>query len=122
MRCLITDDLSPACVSLLRAAGVEPVVRVGATPDELRMLAADADAWLIRSGTRVTADLIEGAGRLRVIGRAGVGVDNVDLDAATRRGVLVVNAPDGNTASTAAHSYALLLALGHHVLGAASSD
>jgi D-3-phosphoglycerate dehydrogenase len=121
MRCLITDDLSPACVSLLGAAGVEPVVRAGASGDELRRLAADVEAWLIRSGTRITADLIDSAPRLRVIGRAGVGVDNVDLDAATRRGVLVVNAPDGNTVSTAEHTCALLLALARQVPRAASS-
>ncbi len=121
MRCLITDDLSSACVELLRTAGVEPMIRVGAPADELRALAADADAWLIRSGTRVTADLIEGASRLRVIGRAGVGVDNVDLDAATRRGVLVVNAPDGNTISTAEHTCALLLSLARQVPRASSS-
>jgi len=121
MRCLITDDLSPACLALLRDAGVEPAIHVGVSPDELKRLAPDADAWLIRSGTRVTSDLIDSAARLRVIGRAGVGVDNVDLDAATRRGVLVVNAPDGNTVSTAEHTCALLLSLARQVPRAASS-
>jgi D-3-phosphoglycerate dehydrogenase len=121
MRALITDDLSPACLTLLRDGGVEPVVRLGASPDELKALAADADAWLIRSGTTLTADLLAAAPKLRVVARAGVGVDNVDLAAATRRGVLVVNAPDGNTVSTAEHTCALLLALVRRIPQAAAS-
>jgi len=121
MRALITDDLSPACITLLREGGIEPAVHLGASPDELKVLAADADAWLIRSGTKITADLLAAAPKLRIVARAGVGVDNVDLEAATRRGVLVVNAPDGNTVSTAEHTCALLLALVRRIPQAAAS-
>jgi len=70
---------------------------------------ASADAWIIRSGTLIDSDLLDCATRLRAIGRAGVGVDNVDLEAATRRGVLVMNAPAGNTISTAEHTTTMLL-------------
>jgi len=118
---LVTDALSPVALRLLDEAGIEAAVHLKASPEELKALAAEADGWIIRSGTTITADLIEAAPRLKVIGRAGVGVDNVDLDAATRRGVLVVNAPDGNTTSTAEHTCALILALARQVPQAAAS-
>lgn len=114
-RILITDALSPQAVAQIEAAGHEPVVALKRSPDELVALAAEADGWLIRSGTRLTRELIEAAPRLRVIGRAGVGVDNVDLPAATRRGIVVLNAPDGNTLSTAEHTCAMLLALARQI-------
>jgi D-3-phosphoglycerate dehydrogenase len=115
MNVLITDAVAQACVDLLEAAGIRADVQLKKSPAELKALAAGADGWIIRSGTTITADLIEAADRLKVIGRAGVGVDNIDLDAATRRGVLVINAPDGNTISTAEHTCAMLLALARHI-------
>lgn len=121
MRVLITDPLSPVAIELLNEAGIEADVQLKKSSDELRLAAKDADGWIIRSGTTITDDLIETADRLKVIGRAGVGVDNIDLDAATRKGVMVVNAPDGNTISTAEHTCAMILALARQIPGAARS-
>ncbi len=115
MRVLITDPLAPVAVELLKAVGHEPDVQLKKSPEELKALAPGAAGWLVRSGTRLTADVIDAAPDLRVIGRAGVGVDNVDLGAATRRGILVLNAPDGNTISTAEHTCAMLLALARQI-------
>ena len=111
MRVLITDALSSASTDLLAAAGIDADTRLKLDEDTLAEIVGGYDGWLIRSGTQVTARLLEAAGQLKVVGRAGVGVDNVDLEAATRRGVLVVNAPDGNTISTAEHTCAMALAL-----------
>jgi len=115
MRVLVTDPLSPVSVALLEAAGHTADVQLGKAPEELAALAPGAEGWLVRSGTQLTAGLIAAAPDLRVIGRAGVGVDNVDLDAATRRGILVLNAPEGNTLSTAEHTCAMLLALARQI-------
>ena len=112
---LITDSVDPVCIDMLEQSGVRANVQLKKTPDELREFAAGAEGWIIRSGTRITADLIEAAPGLRVIGRAGVGVDNVDLEAATRKGVLVINAPDGNTISTAEHTCAMLMSLARRI-------
>jgi D-3-phosphoglycerate dehydrogenase / 2-oxoglutarate reductase len=121
MRVLITDPLSPVALEMLAEAGLETSVQTGLSPDELREAASGAHAWLVRSGTQITADLIAAATDLRVIGRAGVGVDNVDLEAATRRGILVLNAPDGNTLSTAEHTCAMMLALARQIPAAHAS-
>lgn len=121
MRVLITDSLDPVCHDLLAAAGIEADTHLKKSDDELKALAADADGWIIRSGTTITADLLDAATNLKVIGRAGVGVDNVDLDAATRKGVLVLNAPDGNTISTAEHTCAMMLALARQIPQASAS-
>lgn len=115
MRVLITDSLSPVAVEMLEAAGHEADVQLGKSPEELKALAPGAEGWLIRSGTQLTAELLAAAPDLRVVGRAGVGVDNVDLEAATRRGVVVLNAPDGNTISTAEHTCAMMLALARQI-------
>src|SRR5207248_10524506 len=89
--------------------------------DELHTAVADCEGMIVRSATRVTADLMDGAKNLRVIGRAGVGVDNIDVTAATARGVVVMNARDGNTITTAEHTIALLVALARRVPQANSS-
>ena len=115
MKVLITDAVDPICIDMLEARGITPDVRLKQSGQALREAAAEADGWIIRSGTTITADLIEAAGNLKVIGRAGVGVDNIDLSAATRRGVLVINAPSGNTISTAEHTCALLLSMARRV-------
>ncbi|RMH50402.1 MAG: phosphoglycerate dehydrogenase [Bacteroidetes bacterium] len=115
MTVLITDNVDPLCMEMLEQAGITPNVQLKRSPEELKALAAEADGWIIRSGTTITADLIEAADRLKVIGRAGVGVDNVDLEAATRRGILVINAPDGNTISTAEHTCAMMMALARQI-------
>lgn len=112
---LITDAVDPVCLELLEAAGMVPDVQLKRPPEALKDLARTADGWIIRSGTRIDAALIEAAENLKVIGRAGVGVDNIDLAAATRRGILVINAPDGNTISTAEHSFAMMMALARRI-------
>lgn len=115
MKVLITDAVDEICVELLEANGITADVQLKKSDDELRSLARDADGWIIRSGTSITSDLIDSAEILTVIGRAGVGVDNIDLEAATRRGVLVINAPDGNTISTAEHTVAMLMSLSRRI-------
>jgi D-3-phosphoglycerate dehydrogenase len=115
MRVLITDAVDQVCLDLLAEHGIEADLQLKKSDEELRALAQDADGWIIRSGTTISSDLIEAGSKLKVIGRAGVGVDNIDLDAATRRGVLVINAPDGNTISTAEHTCAMLLSLARRI-------
>jgi D-3-phosphoglycerate dehydrogenase len=90
-------------------------------PDALKKIIDQYDAIVIRSGTRLTADILEKATRLRVIGRAGVGVDNVDLAAATKRGIIVMNTPEGNTISTAEHTFSMLMALARNIPQACQS-
>ena len=109
-RVLVTDPIAPDGVAFLRQhAAVD--VRPGLSPEELRAILADYAALVVRSETKVTRPIVEAGARLQVIGRAGVGVDNIDLDAATERGVVVVNAPAGNTIAVAEHTMGLLLAL-----------
>ena len=111
---LVSDPIDQAGIDILsQVAQVDQ--RPGLSPEALRSIIADYDALMIRSGTQVTADLIEAASRLRIIGRAGVGVDNVDVPMATQRGVLVVNSPEGNTIAAAEHALAMLLSLSRHV-------
>jgi len=112
MKIVVADKISERGLALLGEAGWQVVLPApGALATEL----ADADGLIVRSATRVTDQLLAQASRLRVVGRAGVGVDNIDLDAATRRGVLVMNTPGGNAVSVAEHTLALLLALARSV-------
>src|SRR5271170_4991006 len=112
MKIIIADKISERGIALLRETGWEVLTpAAAAVPSEL----ADADALIIRSATKVTAALLEKATRLRAIGRAGVGVDNVDVEAATRRGILVMNTPGGNAVSVAEHTIALMLGLARAV-------
>ncbi|MFN2525367.1 MAG: phosphoglycerate dehydrogenase [Actinomycetota bacterium] len=114
MKALVTERLSEAGLERLREH-LDVDTRLGAARDDLLATIADYDALLIRSATKVDAELIERAENLKVIGRAGVGLDNVDVDAATRHGVLVVNAPQSNVLSAAEHTLALLLAQARNV-------
>ncbi len=112
VRVLVADPISDQGLDVLRSAeGVEADVRTGLAPEELIEIIGEYDGLIVRSATRVTADVIEAGRRLKVVGRAGVGVDNIDVDAATRRGVLVINAPEGNTLATAEHTIAMMMAL-----------
>ncbi len=115
MKVLITDAVDEVCIELLETNDIQADVQLKKSDEELRTLSRDANGWIIRSGTTISAELIEAATDLRVIGRAGVGVDNIDLEAATRRGVLVINAPDGNTISTAEHTVAMLMSLARRI-------
>jgi D-3-phosphoglycerate dehydrogenase len=113
-RVLVADAIAEEGIRRLREyADVD--VRLREPAATLREVIADYDALVVRSETRVDAGLIEAATRLRVIGRAGAGVDNIDVDAATRRGILVLNAPSGNTVAAAEHTMAMMLALARHV-------
>lgn len=120
-RVLVSDDLSPEAVEVLRKAGLEVDVKVGLKPEQLEAIIGDYDALAVRSATKVTARLLEKAARLKVVGRAGVGVDNVDLDAATRRGVVVMNTPGGSSVTVAELALAMILALARHLPAATAS-
>jgi D-3-phosphoglycerate dehydrogenase len=112
MKIIVADKISERGLALLREKGWNVLIPAAAAlPAEI----ADADGLVVRSATKVTPALLEKAPRLRVIGRAGVGVDNVDVEAATRRGILVMNTPGGNAVSVAEHTFALLLALARSV-------
>jgi len=112
MKIIVADKISERGLELLRATGWQIVSPAAAAlPGEI----IDADALIVRSATKVTKELLEKAERLRVIGRAGVGVDNIDVDAATHRGILVMNTPGGNSVSVAEHTLALMLALARSV-------
>lgn len=111
---LVADPLAKEGVEALKAYA-EVDVKTGMTKDEIKAIIGNYDAIAVRSETKVTAEIIDAGKKLQVIGRAGVGVDNVDLDAATRNGVLVVNAPTGNTISAAEHTIGLMVALARHI-------
>jgi D-3-phosphoglycerate dehydrogenase len=112
MKIIVADKISERGVALLRETGWEIVQPAAAA---LAQEIANADGLVVRSATKVTAELLEHAKQLRVVGRAGVGIDNIDLDAATHRGVLVMNTPGGNSVSVAEHTFALLLAMARSV-------
>ncbi|HUF62836.1 MAG TPA: phosphoglycerate dehydrogenase [Verrucomicrobiales bacterium] len=115
-RVLVADPVSPLGVELLQAApGLEVEVRTGLPHHELLELADRYDAIIVRSQTKITADVLARATRLRAVGRAGVGVDNIDLAAATQHGVVVMNTPGGNTVSTAEHAFSMMMALARRI-------
>ncbi len=113
-RVLVTDPIAPDGVAYLRQHATVDV-RSGLRPDELLAIIGDYEALVVRSETKVTRAVIEAGTHLRVIGRAGVGVDNIDVDAATARGIIVVNAPAGNTIAVAEHTIGLLLAVARRI-------
>src|SRR5690606_1871362 len=117
MKVLACDGIHEDGLSLFRDAGWEVAVASSPIkdPDVLAAALADVDALLVRSATHVPGDALARAGRLRVIGRAGAGVDTIDVDAATARGIAVMNAADGNTRAAAEHALSLLFALARHV-------
>ena len=114
MKILVADPVAEEGIEALRAQA-EVDVKLKMKPDELKKIIGDYDALIVRSETRATADIIEAGKKLQVIARAGVGLDNIDVDAATRRGIVVVNAPTGNTIAAAEHTIAMMLALARHV-------
>ncbi|MCH7786934.1 MAG: phosphoglycerate dehydrogenase, partial [Chloroflexi bacterium] len=117
---LVSDLIASEGIELLKNhADVD--VKIGLTSHELKGIIEAYDALIVRSETRVSAEIIEAGERLQVVGRAGVGVDNIDLDAATNHGVAVVNAPTGNLLAAAEHTVALMLALARNVPQAGQS-
>ena len=122
MKILVSDSLAPQGLEVFqKAGGFEVDVRIGLKPDQLKDICADYDGWVIRSGTRITAELIEAAKNLKVIGRAGVGFENIDVDAATQKGIVVMNTPGGNNVTTGEHTISLMMALARHIPQAVAS-
>jgi D-3-phosphoglycerate dehydrogenase len=118
---LISDQMDPKAAEIFRANGVEVDEKPGLTKEELKAIIAGYDGLAVRSMTKVTADLLEAAANLKVVGRAGIGVDNVDIPAATARGVVVMNTPFGNSITTAEHAVALMFALARELPAADTS-
>ena len=122
MKILVTDPLAPEGLEVFKnAEGFEVDVKIGLKPDELKKICHAYDGWVIRSGTKITADLIEAAKNLKVIGRAGVGYENIDADTATKKGIVVMNTPGGNNVTTGEHTIALMMALARHIPQAVAS-
>lgn len=115
MKVLVSDNISPKCIDILKRAGLEVDIKVGMKPEELRACIGDYQGLIIRSSTRVTSEIIDAAKSLKVIGRAGSGLDNVDRTAATKKGIVVMNTPGGNTITTAEHTIALMVSLARQV-------
>ena len=113
-RILVSDPIDPQGIEMLRAVG-EVDVKLGLDPKDLLSIIGEYDALVVRSETKATAEVIEASHKLQVIGRAGVGVDNIDLEAATQKGIAVVNAPTGNTIAAAEHTIALMMALARNI-------
>ena len=118
---LISDKLSPAAADIFRDRGVDVDVKPGLAPDDLAAIIGDYDGLAIRSATKVTADILAKATNLKVVGRAGIGVDNVDIPAATASGVVVMNTPFGNAITTAEHAITMMLSLARQIPAANDS-
>jgi D-3-phosphoglycerate dehydrogenase / 2-oxoglutarate reductase len=122
MKILISDKLAKEGIDILQAVpGFQVDVKTGLKPEELKAIIKDYEALIVRSETKVTAEIIAAADKLKVIGRAGVGLDNVDLKAATQKGIVAMNTPAGNTTSTAEHTMSLILSLSRNVPQACAS-
>jgi len=116
LKVLVSDKLAEVGVHMFQEAeDIDVDVKVGLPPEELKTIIGDYDGLVIRSATKVTAEILEAAPRLKVIGRAGIGLDNVDIPAATKRGVVVMNTPEGNVITTAEHAVAMMLALSRNI-------
>ncbi len=111
VRVLISDKMDPRAAAIFRERGIEVDEITGQSPDELAAIIGNYDGLAIRSSTKVTKDILAAATNLKVVGRAGIGVDNVDIPAATAAGVVVMNTPFGNSITTAEHAIALMFAL-----------
>ena len=118
---LVADDLDPAGLSVLKTRGLDVTVKLGLSEDELTACIGEFDGLIVRSRTQVTRKVIDAADKLRVIGRAGISVDNIDIEAATYKGIVICNAPNSNIVSAAEHAMALILAASRNVAQANSS-
>ncbi len=121
MKILISDNLAPEGAKIFQDAGFEVDARTSTPADEIAKIIGDFDGLVIRSATKVTEELLQKADRLKVIGRAGTGLDNVDIPAASRKGVVVMNTPGGNTVTTAEHTLSMIMALCRNIPQATSS-
>ena len=116
MKVLVSDNLGDVGIKMFQdEPGIEVDVKTGLAPDELKGIIGDYHALVIRSATKVTEELLEAANSLKVVGRAGIGLDNVDIPAATKRGVVVMNTPTGNVVTTAEHTIAMMMALTRNI-------
>jgi D-3-phosphoglycerate dehydrogenase len=120
-RVLISDDLSPAAVAIFAERGIAADVKVGLSKEDLERIINDYDGLAVRSATKVTPKVIAAASKLKVVGRAGIGVDNIDVKAATAKGIIVMNTPFGNSITTAEHAIALMMALARQIPAADTS-
>lgn len=118
---LISDKMSPRAAEVFKESGIEVDVKPGMTPEELKACIGAYDGLAIRSATKATAEILEAAANLKVIGRAGIGVDNVDIPAATAKGIIVMNTPFGNSVTTAEHAIAMMMALARKIPAANAS-
>jgi D-3-phosphoglycerate dehydrogenase len=116
MKVLVSDNLGEIGIQMLQEAeGIEVDVRTGLSAEQLKGIIGDYDALVIRSATKVTEDLLQAAKRLKAVGRAGIGLDNVDVPAATKRGIVVMNTPEGNVITTAEHTISLMMSLTRNI-------
>ena len=115
MKILITDPIEKSCVEILTQEGFQVDEKPGLPPDEIKKIIGEYVALVVRSGTKVTADIIEQAHAMKIIGRAGAGVDNIDAVAASKKGIIVMNTPGGNTISTAEHTFSLIMSLSRNI-------
>ena len=115
MKVLLVDNVNPIAEKILEEANVEAVVMKTPSEDELCKIISDYDGIILRNHTHVTRKVMDCAGKLKVIARAGVGVDNIDVDCATEKGIWVINSPDGNTEATAEHTIAMILAVSRKI-------
>ncbi len=121
MKVLISDNLAPVGAQILKDAGLEVDINTGLSPEELKKIIPEYDGLVIRSATKVTSEIIEAANNLKVVGRAGIGLDNVDIAEASKRGIIVMNAPDGNATTAAEHAIAMMMSLSRNVPQATAS-
>ena len=114
---LVADPISEKGIADLKACpSLDVVVKIGIKPEELLATAHEYDGIVVRSQTKITAEVMEKATRLKAVGRAGVGVDNIDVNAANKHGVIVMNTPGGNTISTAEHAFSLMMGLARQAI------
>ena len=122
MKVLVSDSLSEVGVNIFKETpGIEVDVNIGLKPEELKSIIGQYQGLAIRSATKVTADIIEAAAQLKVIGRAGIGLDNVDIPAASQKGIVVMNTPEGNTITTAEHTMSMIMSLSRNIPQATAS-
>lgn len=121
VKVLISDKMSPRAAEIFRDRGVEVDEKPGMTPEELKACIGEYDGLAVRSATKATAEILAAATNLKVIGRAGIGVDNVDIPAATAAGICVMNTPYGNAITTAEHAIAMMFSLSRHIPAANQS-
>ncbi|MDH5412058.1 MAG: phosphoglycerate dehydrogenase, partial [Alphaproteobacteria bacterium] len=118
---LISDELSQNAVDIFQQRGIDVDVNTGLSEDELIAIIGDYDGLAVRSATKATEKVLAAAKKLKVIGRAGIGVDNIDVNAATQRGIVVMNTPFGNSITTAEHAIAMIMALARELPAANAS-